>query len=85
MIDWDAICQRCGLCCFEKTIDQKGTVTTTKTACRYLDIVDRHCRVYHKRFSVGEGCVQLTPDVVRKADWLPMECAYRKALRRANP
>ena len=77
MTIWDESCRRCGLCCFEKSVDLKGRFITTKTPCRYLDIISRECRVYDKRFEVGEGCVKLTPEVVRNADWLPEDCAYR--------
>jgi uncharacterized cysteine cluster protein YcgN (CxxCxxCC family) len=77
MTTWEESCRRCGLCCFEKSVDLKGRFITTKTPCRYLDIISRECRVYDKRFEVGEGCVKLTPEVVRNADWLPEDCAYR--------
>lgn len=80
MTDWEEACNRCGLCCFEKTTDQKGQFVATKVPCRHLDIVSRECRVYHKRLDVGEGCVKLTPEVVRQAEWLPEGCAYRKGL-----
>jgi uncharacterized cysteine cluster protein YcgN (CxxCxxCC family) len=77
MIDWEATCQRCGLCCFDKSVDRRGRFVTTRTACRHLDIVGRKCRVYEKRLDVGEGCIKLTPEIVAKADWLPEDCAYR--------
>lgn len=77
MTTWEESCRRCGLCCFEKSVDLKGRFYTTRTACRHLDIISRECRVYEKRFEVGEGCVKLTPEIVRKADWLPEYCAYR--------
>ena len=75
--DWEDICQRCGLCCFEKWIDERDRIITTSVPCRHLDIVTRECRVYHKRFAVGEGCVKLTPEVVATVNWLPELCAYR--------
>lgn len=78
MTDWEDLCKRCGLCCFEKSVDSKGNFITTRTPCRHLDIINRECRVYHKRLEVGEGCVKLTPEMVASADWLPAECAYRE-------
>lgn len=75
--EWEGICSRCGLCCFEKTTDARGRFVTTRIPCRHLDIISRECRVYPKRLDVGEGCVQLTPALVRAADWLPVTCAYR--------
>ena len=78
MDSWENTCKRCGLCCFEKAIDQRGRLQVTRVPCRHLDIVSRKCRVYHKRLEVGEGCVKLTPDIVRQVDWLPESCAYRE-------
>jgi uncharacterized cysteine cluster protein YcgN (CxxCxxCC family) len=84
MSAWEDLCQRCGLCCFEKNVDQRGRITTTRVPCRHLDIITRNCRVYTKRLEVGEGCVRLTPEVVSKADWLPEECVYRRSSERGT-
>lgn len=77
MKSWEETCKRCGLCCFEKSVDLRGRFVTTKTPCCHLDIISRECRVYHKRLDVGEGCLKLTPEVIAAADWLPEDCAYR--------
>lgn len=84
MTNWEKACKRCGLCCFEKSVDLKGRCVTTKTPCRHLDIISRECRVYHKRLDVGEGCIKLTPGIVVKADWLPKDCAYRAISERGT-
>lgn len=78
--DWEGLCRRCGECCFEKWVDEDEVIRYTRIPCRHLDIVERSCRVYHKRFEVGEGCVKLTPEVVRRVKWLPKDCAYRRLL-----
>ena len=75
--EWENLCNRCGLCCFEKEIDKNNRVITTRVACRYLDLFSRECKVYHKRFAVGEECQKLTPEVVAQVNWLPDECAYK--------
>jgi hypothetical protein len=82
--DWDAICRQCGECCFEKFADKHGRLHTSSIACRFLDVATRRCKVYHKRFEVGEGCIKLTPEVVRQADWLPENCAYVRYLADAD-
>jgi len=79
---WEACCRQCGLCCFEKRTDRYGRHHMTREACRYLNIIERTCRVYHKRFSTGEECLKLTPEVIKEADWLPEACAYRQLLRK---
>ncbi|NCO52288.1 MAG: hypothetical protein GW875_09335, partial [Deltaproteobacteria bacterium] len=43
---WEALCHRCGQCCFEKGIDGKGRIIETGVPCRHLDIHSRLCRVY---------------------------------------
>jgi uncharacterized cysteine cluster protein YcgN (CxxCxxCC family) len=84
MTEWDSLCRRCGECCFEKWVDERGTVFPTAIACRHLDVVTRDCRVYHKRLQVGEGCIQLTPDIVAAVRWLPPDCGYRQWLQNLN-
>lgn len=78
---WESLCKRCGECCFEKWVEGDGRIRFTRIPCRHLDIVSRACRVYDKRLDVGEGCIKLTPEVVRHINWLPKSCAYRQALR----
>jgi len=75
-IEWEALCRQCGQCCFEKWVEEDGTIHPTTIACRFLDIHSRQCLVYHKRFEVGEGCVKLTPEVVEVVQWLPEDCGY---------
>lgn len=74
---WEDLCQRCGGCCFEKIIDDRGRVITTSTPCRYLDIHDRTCRIYANRQQIEPDCIKLTPENVAQFDWLPDDCAYR--------
>ncbi|BDV44089.1 hypothetical protein GURASL_30120 [Geotalea uraniireducens] len=77
---WEALCQRCGLCCFEKFEDETGIVFFTSTPCRYLDVVSRQCVIYDRRFTINPECVKLTEELVRELNWLHDECAYRRAL-----
>lgn len=82
---WEGLCRQCGQCCFEKWVDEDGTIHPTSIACRFLDIHSRQCRVYHKRFEVGEGCVKLTPEVVETVQWLPDDCAYVQLASKTGP
>jgi len=82
--DWEAICRRCGQCCFNKIIEDDGTVYATPIPCRYFDIINRTCKVYDKRFETGEECIKLTPELVRHAIWLPEDCAYVERFRKAK-
>ncbi len=75
---WEAICQGCGACCFEKKIDRQGIVHTTSIPCRFLDIHDRSCRVYPHRLEIEADCIKLTSENIQDLSWLPETCAYRK-------
>jgi len=79
--EWEQICRRCGQCCFNRIIEEDGTVYTTPIPCRYFDIINRTCKVYNKRFETGEECIKLTPELVREAFWLPEDCEYVKRVR----
>ncbi len=81
---WERLCERCGLCCFEKFEDGDSTIYFTQTPCRYLDVVTRECRIYERRFAINPECIKLTPQLVRKLRWLHDGCGYVKALRRTN-
>jgi len=82
--EWEALCQKCGECCFEKWQRLDGTYLTTRVPCRHLDIISRECRVYAKRLQVGVGCVRLTPGLAKNAAWLPEDCAYVHKFRRTK-
>ena len=75
---WESICEKCGLCCFEKLEDEKGTIFFLETACRYLDVTTRECRIYDRRFEINPECIKLTDDLVRNLHWLHDDCGYRK-------
>lgn len=77
---WEDICDRCGVCCFEKYEDERGNTFFTRTPCRYLDIVTRLCKIYDRRFDINPECVKLTPDKIENLHWLHEDCAYMKAI-----
>ncbi len=79
---WEALCEQCGLCCFEKIEDDHGTIFFTSTPCRYLDVHTRQCRIYERRFEINPHCVKLTPELVATLRWLHDDCGYMKALGR---
>jgi len=78
--EWDAICKRCGACCFEKKLDHRGTLLTTSVPCRFLDVHERTCKAYERRFQVMDDCIQLTAENISTLTWLPQECAYRQQI-----
>lgn len=85
MQTWDSLCCQCGRCCFEKIEDERGRVTYTTTACRYLDLDSRTCKVFENRARINPECIALTPALVCTLDWLPDDCGYRVALTSVPP
>lgn len=81
--DWESRCRQCGLCCFEKIENERGTIFYTQTPCRYLDVVSRQCAIYERRFAINPSCVKLTPELVRSLRWLPPDCGYRVSVGQA--
>jgi uncharacterized cysteine cluster protein YcgN (CxxCxxCC family) len=73
--EWEAICRRCGECCFERTYDHDDTLLGS-TICEFLDPVTRLCNVYERRFEVCHDCIKLTAENLLTFDWLPDTCGY---------
>jgi len=82
MDEWESLCKRCGQCCFEKKRGRDGSLRKTSVPCRHLDIVERTCRIYEKRFEIDRDCIKLTPEKVRILSWLPEDCAYVRFIRK---
>lgn len=74
---WDELCKQCGQCCFEKLEDGRGKIIYLQTACRYLDVVTRKCRIFERRFEINPRCIKLTEQLVPELHWLPADCGYR--------
>ena len=76
--EWESLCDGCGMCCVNK-LEYEGTgeLAQTDTCCKLLDPKTARCRDYKNRKKIVPDCIQLTPKVVEKMDWLPKTCAYR--------
>ncbi|MEW6140239.1 MAG: YkgJ family cysteine cluster protein [Thermodesulfobacteriota bacterium] len=73
---WEAICRKCGKCCYEKVDLGGGVIHYTDEPCIHLDTETRLCKVYDRRHEVEPDCISLTEDLVRNLHWLPEDCAY---------
>ncbi|MFZ2951320.1 MAG: YkgJ family cysteine cluster protein [Desulfuromonadaceae bacterium] len=74
--DWDSRCKQCGSCCFEKIEDERGNIFYMQSACRFLDVASRRCKIFERRFEINPSCIQLTPELVPTLRWLPRNCGY---------
>ena len=75
--EWESLCDGCGKCCLHKIREDDGSFTLTNVACRLLDVAKGRCGNYAKRKQLVRDCVVLSPQKMRKIDWLPSTCAYR--------
>ena len=76
--EWESLCDGCARCCLLKLEDaDTGEIAYTDIACRLLDLGTCRCTRYRQRLRMVPECVDLTPEQVRKLDWLPSTCAYR--------
>lgn len=80
--EWEAICERCGRCCYEK-YEYRGRIFYSQTPCPYLNRGTKLCKVYGRRNKTHPDCVQLTPELVR-AGILPDDCPYVRLFARTE-
>ena len=79
--EWEAICTKCGKCCYEKVDLGAGEIRYTDEPCRYLDTQTKLCQVYRNRHEAEPDCISLTEHLVRTLHWLPEDCAYVEYVR----
>ncbi|MFI4982811.1 MAG: YcgN family cysteine cluster protein, partial [Nevskiales bacterium] len=77
--EWESLCDGCGRCCLHKLrYEETGELAFTNVACRLLDLHSCRCGDYAHRRQHVPDCVHLSPASLRKIDWLPPSCAYRR-------
>lgn len=73
---WEKLCNRCGLCCYSKTVEDDRVVYHMDHPCRDLDAEQSLCRVYDTRFSDNPECKKMTLFKAMFAPYLPPTCGY---------
>jgi hypothetical protein len=81
---WEALCRKCGKCCYEKVDLGGGIIRYTDEPCTYLDPLTNRCKVYENRHEIEPECISLTEHLVRSLNWLPVDCAYVEHFRRLD-
>jgi uncharacterized cysteine cluster protein YcgN (CxxCxxCC family) len=81
---WDAICKKCGKCCYEKLDLGGGLIQYLDEPCVYLDTETNLCKIYRTRQEIEPDCISLTETIVRNIHWLPEDCAYVSYVRRKD-
>ena len=78
----EALCRRCGRCCYEKFIVD-GSVFTRRTPCPHLDVQTHLCTVYERRFQVNPRCLDVEQGI--QFGVFPASCPYVRGLRDYKP
>lgn len=71
----EALCRRCGSCCYEKFVVQ-DTVFTSRTPCKFLNEKTRLCTVYARRFEMNSRCADVESGI--RLGVFPADCPYVK-------
>lgn len=72
---FEALCNRCGKCCYQKVIIGR-TVVITPFPCRFLDIQKRVCTVYDERKQKNPRCLGVVQGL--RVSAFPEDCPYVK-------
>jgi uncharacterized protein len=73
---WEGLCRRCGLCCYEKDVRGLRVETIWTRPCRFLNVATRECTVYAERFQRCPECRRMTLRHALFVPWLPERCGY---------
>jgi len=78
-VEWESVCDGCGLCCLVKLEDDdNGEIFYTDAVCYLLDQDTCRCGDYKHRCVLVPDCVKLTPNNLEGLSWMPADCAYRR-------
>ena len=69
----EALCRRCGRCCYEKLIVD-GRVFTTERPCTHYDERTRLCRIYEARRRMNPRCLTVAEGI--RWGVFPADCPY---------
>jgi uncharacterized cysteine cluster protein YcgN (CxxCxxCC family) len=80
--NWDSLCLRCGLCCYERSLSRDGTVAVNLSSpCEFLNEDSCLCRVYANRFLLCPDCRRVNLFRALFHRYLPGSCAYVRVFR----
>ena len=75
-VRWEALCLRCGLCCYDWEIRKGKLIIHKESPCPYLDTATNLCTVYERRFRVNPDCGKMTLYRAKHSRRLPDSCGY---------
>jgi len=79
---WEALCKKCGLCCFEKDTSVFKAAIRLSLPCEYLERETGLCSIYEKRFELCLYCSKVTLWHALFSPCLPEACGYVEKYRK---
>ena len=71
--DGEALCRRCGRCCYAKVI-LDGEMYYTDIPCEFLDLATKACTIYERRFELNPECLSIERGI--RMGVFPADCPY---------
>lgn len=80
--NWDDLCNRCGQCCYTRSLSPTGKVVIDYSEpCEFLEKDTHLCRVFENRFSKCSNCGSVNLFRALFSPILPPKCAYVQTFR----
>lgn len=80
--NWDDLCNRCGQCCYVRSLSETGEVEIDHSKpCQFLDEDTKLCSVYENRFEACSDCRKVNIFYVLFHPLMPLNCAYVQTFR----
>lgn len=80
--DWDSLCNRCGKCCYARSVRRGGRVVIHYSSpCENFDTETKLCKIYEERFKKCDHCGKVDLYTALFNPTLPKDCAYLKTFR----
>lgn len=74
--DWDALCNRCGKCCYARSVENGKVVIHYRYPCENLDTETHLCKIYEDRLRKCKHCGKVTLFTALFNPTLPEDCPY---------
>ncbi|MCD7948585.1 MAG: hypothetical protein LUG13_09960 [Oscillospiraceae bacterium] len=79
---WDDLCNRCGLCCYTRSVSDSGEVIIDLSSpCKFLNEETHLCSVFQNRFHEYHYCGSVNMYHALFNPAMPPNCAYVKTFR----
>ena len=80
--DWDSLCNRCGKCCYARSVLGDGKVLIHyNNPCENLDTETHQCKIYNDRLRKCDHCGKVNLWTALFNPTLPEDCAYVHTFR----